>query len=436
MAILSNDPGATSATSFYIGELEEATNYTNFLSENNLTDLYQFSVDKTSKVSIVIETNSMNGVFIDFFIDKNKNGTVESGESILPYTQYSYSGSDSIIDTTLGSGNYSISVYKYFVDNIINYSLDLNATPALSSTDRDPGDDLSTSLSLGHLNSNLSSQQITEFIGNLDRNDIYRFSTDKGKINLTLENITGKELGGTVKVDLIKDRNNNNLIDSDEIISEREIEFYSWSDDTYNLNFDDRVYNSGNYFIRFNVSEYDDHTNTNYSFSLASQSNINSNYSENDTEIYRFFVPNKGAHFYTASPIERDYISRNLPQYLYEGNSYMAALEPEDSLTSIKPVYRFFNSSTGIHLYTMSETEKNYIVDNLTNYNFENIAYYAYESPQEGTIPLYRFYHTIADTHFFTPSVQERDYIKDNLPWYREEGEGGIAFYVEPLNDF
>ena len=433
MAILSKDPGDTAATAFNIENLSGANNYTNFINDNDLIDLYQFSLDKISEVSILLETNSMDGIFIDLFINKNSNGTVDDGESILPYTQYSSLGSDSIIDATLGEGTYSIRLYQYLLDSTVNYSLNLDATPALSSTSQDPGNNLSTALSLGHLNS-LGDQQITEFVGNVDSTDIYRFSIDEREINLTLKNLTGKELGGTIKIDLIKDRNNNQLIDHDEILYTQDIELYSWSDDTYNLDFNNKIYNSGNYFIRVGISEYDEHTNTNYSFELASQPNSNS--PETDTAIYRFFIPDKGAHFYTASPIERDYVSKNLPQYLYEGSSYIAASEAGDSLTGIKPVYRFFNSSTGIHLYTMSENEKEYIIDNLDNYNFENVAYYAYETPQENTVPLYRFYHTIADTHFFTPSLEERNHVKENLPWYQEEGDGGIAFYVEPLDNF
>ncbi len=45
-------------------------------------------------------------------------------------------------------------------------------------------------------------------------------------------------------------------------------------------------------------------------------------------------------HFYTASATERDYVSQNLPQYQYEGASYQAAPENNDSLTGAKPVYR------------------------------------------------------------------------------------------------
>ncbi|WP_052055209.1 hypothetical protein [Myxosarcina sp. GI1] len=157
---------------------------------------------------------------------------------------------------------------------------------------------------------------------------------------------------------------------------------------------------------------------------------------ETNTVIHRFFRSDIGAHFYTASELERSYIQNNLPQYAYEGSSYIApagAKDDIDALTGAKPVYRFFNYSTGVHLYTMAEKEKKYIIDNLSNYSFEDVAYYAYEAKETGTVPLFRLYNTLADVHFFTPSAAEKDYVVENLPWYRLEGESGISFYVEPI---
>jgi hypothetical protein len=94
------------------------------------------------------------------------------------------------------------------------------------------------------------------------------------------------------------------------------IEYPSWDDDNYTLDFDNKTFDSGNYFIRFQVSEYDEHTNTNYTFKLDSLSEDTP--SSDNTTIYRFFRPDIGAHFYTASPEERDSVSKNLPQYQYE----------------------------------------------------------------------------------------------------------------------
>ncbi|MEO0835276.1 MAG: peroxidase family protein [Cyanobacteria bacterium J06642_3] len=153
--------------------------------------------------------------------------------------------------------------------------------------------------------------------------------------------------------------------------------------------------------------------------------------------VHRFFIPSVGSHFYTASEVEKQAVIDNLPNYVYEGASYQAASSPQtdDSLTVAQPVYRFFNQNTGVHLYTISEVEKNYVQDNLSNYAFENVAFYAYDTPQENSIELYRFYHSEGDFHFYTPSADEKDYVVDNLPQYQLEGDGGVAYYVEPLND-
>ena len=167
---------------------------------------------------------------------------------------------------------------------------------------------------------------------------------------------------------------------------------------------------------------------------LVSEVPNTANNSTNPT-VHRFFRADTGSHFYTASEVERQAIIDNLPHYSYEGASYQAAVnsEVEDPLSGAKPVYRFFNQSTGVHLYTISEVERDYIIDNLSNYTFENVAYHAYDTPQEDTVELYRFYQTLGDFHFFTPSVGERDYVVDNLPHYQLEGNGGVAFYVHPV---
>ena len=152
--------------------------------------------------------------------------------------------------------------------------------------------------------------------------------------------------------------------------------------------------------------------------------------------VHRFFRTDTGSHFYTASLAEKQAIDDNLPQYSYEGVCYQAASSSEaaDPVSGAKPVYRFFNKSTGAHLYTISEVEKDYVEDNLSNYSSEGVAYYAFDTPQEDTVELYRLYQTQEDFHFFTPSVAERDLVIDNLPHYQLEGNGGVAFYVRSVN--
>ena len=166
----------------------------------------------------------------------------------------------------------------------------------------------------------------------------------------------------------------------------------------------------------------------------------NADGSDGNVDVDRFFEPTKGFHFYTSSEQERDTIQQQSENgelsYTYEGESFSALAEDDDGdpLTGAKPIYRFFNDITGAHLYTIAEAEKNNIVENLSDYNLEGVAYYAYDTPQENTIPLYRLYNADTGTHFFTPSAAERDNALDNLSGYSAEGEDAIAFHVLPID--
>lgn len=115
-------------------------------------------------------------------------------------------------------------------------------------------------------------------------------------------------------------------------------------------------------------------------------------------------------------------------------SSTVGAPNPEENdITGVTPVYRFFNTSTGVHLYTASEVERDFVTENLANYTPEGISYYGYESPQKGTVPLYRFYNQSLDAHFYTPSIAERDEFLASSEYRLEGGESGIAFYVNPV---
>ncbi|MGL6344297.1 MAG: hypothetical protein ACRC80_34770 [Waterburya sp.] len=159
------------------------------------------------------------------------------------------------------------------------------------------------------------------------------------------------------------------------------------------------------------------------------------------TPVHRFFQYQKGFHFYTADENEKqnviDRSDNNELQYNYESVAYRVLSQNVDTLTGAKidgalPVYRFFNRQTGAHLYTIDENEKNFIIDNLSNYNFENIAYYAFASEPENieTIPLYRMLNTQSGSHLFTSDRHEFDTIDTNLPHFQVEGNGGVTFYV------
>ena len=150
--------------------------------------------------------------------------------------------------------------------------------------------------------------------------------------------------------------------------------------------------------------------------------------------VYRFLRTDTQTQFYTTSEVERDTVVDTLPNYELEGISFVGAPAPVqgDLLTGTSPVYRFFNTTTGIHLYTADENERAFVEENLDNYVTEGTPYYGYDTQVEGTVPLYRFYNAQLDAHFYTPNAEERDVFIESPDYVPEGGGDGIAFYVEP----
>ena len=162
------------------------------------------------------------------------------------------------------------------------------------------------------------------------------------------------------------------------------------------------------------------------------------------TDVHRFYEYERGFHLYTSDFNEIDYIKRKRSigelAYNYEAEKYQVLADNKDMLTGeeieeVVPVYRFFNTDTGSHLYTMNEVEKNYIQDELGNYNFEGIKYYAFESEPENmnTIPVYRMLNTQSGSHLFSSDLNEINHIKQNHYHFAMENNGNAAFYVFEL---
>ncbi|MBU4297805.1 MAG: matrixin family metalloprotease [Desulfobulbaceae bacterium] len=143
-------------------------------------------------------------------------------------------------------------------------------------------------------------------------------------------------------------------------------------------------------------------------------------------EIYRFYNTVTGTHFYTASYDEMNFVTNTLPQFNYEGAAFCGA--SDSSASDVSPVYRFYNTVTGTHFYTISEAEKNYVLANFPGFSFEGEAYKAHTTSSPGTKALHRFYNTQTGTHFYTTSDTEKQNVQNTLPQYNYEG---IAYYVE-----
>jgi subtilase family serine protease len=159
-------------------------------------------------------------------------------------------------------------------------------------------------------------------------------------------------------------------------------------------------------------------------------------------EVHRFYQYQRGTHLYTSDTNEIEIVKNRSEagelNYNYEEAKFNVLSSDKDTVTGAdiegaEEVYRFFNRDTGAHLYTMDEVERKYIEDNLSNYNYEGIKFYAFEEEQENveTLPVTRMLNTQSGSHLFTIDQVEVDYIKNNLPNFNlEGGDNGAAFYV------
>ena len=93
----------------------------------------------------------------------------------------------------------------------------------------------------------------------------------------------------------------------------------------------------------------------------------------------------------------------------------------------LQSVYRFFNTATSSHFYTISADERDYVIQHYPQYRYEGNAWYALAAGDGSTLPLFRFYNTRRGTHFYTVSAPERDFVIQNYPLYQNEG---VAYYV------
>lgn len=182
----------------------------------------------------------------------------------------------------------------------------------------------------------------------------------------------------------------------------------------------DTMVNGGNYYVSFAPGAIKDFFGNSYAGSSSY------NFTIFDYEIYRFYNTLTGTHFYTASVDEKNSVVRTLPQFNYEGVAFKGARSV--SASGVLPVYRFYNSVTGTHFYTISEAERASIQARIPSFRFEGGAYNAYATNIAGTKALYRFYNTKTGTHFYTTSEAEKQNVQSTLPHYAYEG---IAYYVE-----
>lgn len=142
--------------------------------------------------------------------------------------------------------------------------------------------------------------------------------------------------------------------------------------------------------------------------------------------VYRFYNIWTGAHFYTTSLVDRNIVLLNWAQFQYEGPSYRVKKAPGAGLS---PVYRFYNVITQSHFYTISENDKAIVLRNWPQFQFEGVVWYARTTAGSGSIPMYRFYRPATGTHFFTVSEVDKSIVINTMSaHFNYEGEAYQAW--------
>jgi len=148
------------------------------------------------------------------------------------------------------------------------------------------------------------------------------------------------------------------------------------------------------------------------------------------SNVYRFWSPVLGSHFYTISEAERDKLVKEYPDvWVFEGAVFQGATTRLDS--DLAPVYRFWAAKTATHFYTIDQAEADRLVKDPA-WNFEGVAFYAYPPGRQpkDTEPVYRLFRRAGNAYFYTISEAEKDrVIKQNPGVFTFEG---VVFYTRP----
>ncbi len=148
--------------------------------------------------------------------------------------------------------------------------------------------------------------------------------------------------------------------------------------------------------------------------------------------VWRLWSPVLSRYFYTISEFEKDLVVSTYPDvWTCEGVGYNAYASADEA--GLAPVYRFWSDPLSGHFYTVSESERDFIVRTYPNvWTYEGVAFYAWPvgSQPAGTVPVHRFCSDAPGAYFYTADDVERFAVAHESSglWSYE----GIAWYAYP----
>lgn len=152
--------------------------------------------------------------------------------------------------------------------------------------------------------------------------------------------------------------------------------------------------------------------------------------------MYRAYNPVADFHFFTTRKAEFDNAVAHGYRDETTGRPGYSVLSAQG--TGSVPLYRLYNLQRGFHYYTADPTERQILIGlvPITSESFgkigwrdEGIEGYVFNAPQSPATSIYRLYNLDSGTHLFTESAAVKDAILQQFPnSWREETQLGYAF--------
>lgn len=209
----------------------------------------------------------------------------------------------------------------------------------------------------------------------------------------------------------------------------------TWKTTTFELPEEvlDELWRDGQVYIFMDIDEERDmvgHRVTLDYATLTVEYNVSGKGTPSELAVHRFYSEALSTFFYTADESEKDKLIDDASDaWTYQGVAFH--VPPADSEPNSAPVYRFWSPVLRTHFYTISEKERDKLIETFdSRWTYEGVTFWAFPREQQipGTIPLYRFWSPTIQRHFYTTSEEQKEeIIRENSDvWVYEQ----IAWYI------
>ncbi|GEM_PF-2161780 len=146
--------------------------------------------------------------------------------------------------------------------------------------------------------------------------------------------------------------------------------------------------------------------------------------------VHRLWSPVYKGHVYTIDESEKSQLLSD-PEGAWQYEGVVGYAFADDVGLGLQPVHRFYCESANSHFYTMSEREKNKLIDSYAHvWTYQGVAFYVFAEGERPNVasPVYRFWSDTLGRHFYTIDEREKDKLIDQYAhvWTFE----GVVWYA------